>query len=251
MENGQIPIALMSPEISEIADALCKAQGMFKPVIKNRTAKVFPKNGAAPYSYQYADFPAILEATKEGLVQNGLCITQPFAAVGKVIVLNTYLIHKSGQWFRSILEILTEGLQIQSVGSLMTYNRKYAYSAMIGICHEEDDDAVEVNEKQKQIKQKYINKTVPKELENHEELPPDDFMPPEETINFKEAEGIELLIHPDDVEFRQNLLAHGAKLMGRSEPLPNFTHLAKKHYAACLQAVNNKVKERIKKGLTK
>jgi hypothetical protein len=51
----------------------------------------------------------------------------------------TVLMHKIGQWFRSDMP-LPLGVPPQELGSFITYYRRYALSAMLGIAAEDDDD---------------------------------------------------------------------------------------------------------------
>jgi hypothetical protein len=55
-------------------------------------------------------------------------------------MLITTLAHLSGQWIRSYLPIINEKNNIQGLGSAITYNRRYALSAIVGIISDEDDD---------------------------------------------------------------------------------------------------------------
>ncbi len=51
----------------------------------------------------------------------------------------TLLAHESGQWIRSRLPMRPKDLSPQSVGSTMTYARRYALAAMVGLAQVDDD----------------------------------------------------------------------------------------------------------------
>jgi hypothetical protein len=122
-----------SQEIAELAGALSKAQGAFPRVTKGKTAD------AVTYSYSYADLADILEAVRKPLSDNGLAIIQPPVVAGEDVVLVTRLLHASGQWIESTFPVdMFE--KPQETGSALTYARRYAASALLGIAAEEDDD---------------------------------------------------------------------------------------------------------------
>lgn len=124
----------MSAEIGKIVGALAKARKAFKPIIK---AEINPF-----FKSKYADLAAVIDATKDGLSDNGLAVIQPPAydrLTGTVEVL-TLVAHESGEWIRAILDMPTNKPDAQGVGSAITYGRRYAYSAILNVASESDDD---------------------------------------------------------------------------------------------------------------
>lgn len=121
-----------SAEISELATALAKAQGEMEPAVKSAKNPFFKSN--------YADLGAVMESIRKPFAANGLAVIQgPFATEhGKVIVL-TRLLHSSGQWIESALSAEPKDMGAQSVGSVVTYLRRYALSSMAGVSTEDDD----------------------------------------------------------------------------------------------------------------
>lgn len=122
-----------SSEIDQIAPALITAQGAIGTVALNKTNPHFRS--------RYADLSAIREACRQPLADNGLAVIQsPATSEGKV-VLTTMLLHKSGQWLRSSLNLKPERAETpQAIGSAITYARRYTMSALLGIVADEDDD---------------------------------------------------------------------------------------------------------------
>lgn len=139
MESEEVKLPKMlkfdtSPTIGELVGALAKARKQFKPVIKEATNPFFKS--------KYADLAVVIDATKDGLSDNGLAVLQPPAferSTGTVEVL-TLLAHSSGEWIRCSLDMPTSKGDAQGVGSAITYGRRYAYSAMVNVASEEDDD---------------------------------------------------------------------------------------------------------------
>lgn len=130
-------------EINELISALSKAQEMFPVFIKDKTVKVRTKSGAE-YSYKYTDLAEILKGIMPVLSKNGLAITQGINHNNDCISITTMLLHTSGQFFKDTLNLPivadTKNI-IQSIGSSITYGRRYHISSILGIASEIDDDA--------------------------------------------------------------------------------------------------------------
>jgi hypothetical protein len=52
----------------------------------------------------------------------------------------TFLAHSSGEWIKSVLDMPVVKSDPQGVGSAITYGRRYAYSGMVSVASEADDD---------------------------------------------------------------------------------------------------------------
>lgn len=127
-----------SESIKELAAALSKAQGEFPTIAKNKTAKV-PMKAGGQYSYRYADLADVISATAPVLSRNGLGISQvPTISNGK-LVLETTLMHASGEWISSEYPLATHD-RPQEMGSEITYGRRYTMTSVLGIHGDEDDD---------------------------------------------------------------------------------------------------------------
>lgn len=129
-----------SDQINDIAAALAKAQGSMSQPSKNRTVKVQTKTGGS-YTFDYATFDEILRSVQKPLAENGIAFIQAprIAENGKVEII-TRLIHQSGQWIESILPVIVTEAGNQAMGSALTYAKRYALTAMLGVAAEEDDD---------------------------------------------------------------------------------------------------------------
>lgn len=128
-----------SADVTELAKALAVFQGKIGAVGKGSTAKV-EKDGRLLYQYKYADLASVLEATREDRAAAGLSVVQFPTGGADGIKLVTTLLHSSGQWMRGDLTLRPMDAKPQTIGSLITYLRRYSYSAALGIATEEDDD---------------------------------------------------------------------------------------------------------------
>lgn len=130
-----------SDGIVDIATALATAQAKFKPAQKRRTVSVKSERGA--FTYNYADLADIIDAIRPALSEHGLSFLQTCCtlASGSAVAVTTLLMHQSGQWIESTLIMAVADLKPQTLGSIITYARRYALSCMVGIASEEDDDA--------------------------------------------------------------------------------------------------------------
>jgi hypothetical protein len=73
------------------------------------------------------------------LTENGLAITQTLDYVGDKILIITTLGHVSGESMKSVLPVPLVKADPQTLGSAITYCRRYSLSAMVGICPIDDD----------------------------------------------------------------------------------------------------------------
>lgn len=128
-----------SEHIKEIAGALAKAQAEMGRVLRDKTAKVQTKTGGS-YSFDYADLASVLDVVKAALSKNGIAVIQAAGIEGDKVHVETRLAHASGEWIESTLAIKPDDLSPQKIGSAVTYARRYALSAMVGVASEEDDD---------------------------------------------------------------------------------------------------------------
>ena len=156
-ENSYNANALMSNQIENLAAALSKAQAVIENVSKDKKG----------FNYKYADLASCLTAVKKPFADNGLSVSQLVSQDinGKQILI-TLLIHESGQWLKSIFAIenvvMKQCNSLQQLGAGLTYARRYAFSAIVGLS-QEDDDAQSIR-KNKDTQEKDQGLTVAKEF---------------------------------------------------------------------------------------
>ena len=135
-----------SPEVDKLIAALAKAQGVICAPERNKTVKVTPRSGGAPYSFKYATLNGIIEAIRKPFSDNGLWFTQVLVYLSDETQIRHYgvvttLWHESGQYIRSEVPLIVDNISNnQQFGSALTYMKRYALSALCGIAAEEDDD---------------------------------------------------------------------------------------------------------------
>lgn len=129
-----------SDSIIELAKALSKAQALIKPAIKDSENPFFKSH--------YADLSAVWEAARIAITSNGLSVTQLInTSEGNNINVETILLHESGEWISGAFNMPYLKVDPQAVGSAITYARRYALAAIIGIVADEDDDGNKAAEK--------------------------------------------------------------------------------------------------------
>lgn len=140
MEQQQPQVRITwSPERDKIAAALVKFQAAARMVGRDKTAHVRSDKGN--YSYNYADLATTIEATREARAAAELAVVQAPTGDERVgFTVTTTVLHSSGQWMEFDLSLRSGDTKPQTIGSLITYLRRYSYSAALGIATEEDDD---------------------------------------------------------------------------------------------------------------
>jgi hypothetical protein len=123
---------MQSEQIDQLVTALAKAQGEILPAAKD---------GMNPhFKNKYAGLPSIWAACREPLSRNQLVVIQTTDHQDGRLILVTTLAHSSGQWIRSNMPIVSAKPDAQSMGSAMTYAKRYSLSAIVGVVADEDDD---------------------------------------------------------------------------------------------------------------
>lgn len=121
-----------SEQINELMSALSKTQANLKGALKDSSNPFFKSN--------YADLESVWNACREPLSANGLAVSQTTAFIpGAGTCVVTTLGHTSGQWIRGVLPINPVKADPQSQGSAITYARRYALAAVVGVIQVDDD----------------------------------------------------------------------------------------------------------------
>jgi hypothetical protein len=120
-----------SESIAALAAALSKAQASITGALKD-SANPFFKS-------KYADLASCWDACRKPLTDNGLAVIQTIEAGEGRAVLVTTLCHASGEWIKSYCPILTKDDSPQGQGSGITYARRYALAAIVGLAQIDDD----------------------------------------------------------------------------------------------------------------
>ncbi len=121
-----------SEHIAELALSLSKAQGAIKGALKDSLNPHFKA--------KYADLASVWDACREQLAKNELSVVQiPEVSETGGIAVETILMHSSGQWISSRVVMPLNKPDAHGIGTAITYARRYALAAMVGIAPEDDD----------------------------------------------------------------------------------------------------------------
>lgn len=130
----------MVAEKKTINEALVAALSELEDVPKRRTARV-PMKGGGSYTYEYADLADVLAEVKPILSKHGLAVLQEAVttSLDGLIGVTTHILHSSGEEKVFGPLLLHPGATPQTAGSAITYCRRYALMAALGIASEDDD----------------------------------------------------------------------------------------------------------------
>lgn len=121
-----------SDSVAALAAAFSKFQGELESAIKDANNPHFRS--------KYADLASIREAIKEPLAKNGLSVTQlPMPGEKGTLRLRSVLLHSSGEWIASEMEMPLAKVDPQGYGSALTYARRYSLAALLGVVQDDDD----------------------------------------------------------------------------------------------------------------
>ena len=123
-----------SENITDLAKALLCVQRTVQPVTKD-AENPFTKSW-------YASLNSVMDACRDALIENGIWLCQYPVPVDQPnsLGLVTKLTHaESGQWQSSLAVVPLPKADPQGMGSAMTYCRRYALTAMLGMVTEDDD----------------------------------------------------------------------------------------------------------------
>ena len=140
--------------MKELYKALADFQQECPTIAKAGEAKVQTKSGGN-YSYRYADLPSIVELINPLMKKHKLGFIQPLRYTEGVRKVVTIIFHtETGNSIESsidIPEVTFVGMNdYQSLGSGITYLRRYSLSSALGIVTDEDNDAAGEQEKRKE-----------------------------------------------------------------------------------------------------
>ena len=123
-----------SESIANLAKALSIVQG------KLTYAK---KDSANPFfKSKYADLDSVWDACRDLLSANGLAVSQfpgTYSELDKSMSLITILTHESGEWISQEMSVPMSKVDAQGAGSCISYMRRYALAAVVGVVQADDD----------------------------------------------------------------------------------------------------------------
>lgn len=125
-----------SESMAKLAPALVAVQADLKSITKD---KVNPQ-----FHSKYVTLDAIIENVRPILAAHGLSVLQggfPDMDVNASIFgVETILLHDSGEWLSTTVEVPLAKKDSQGAGAAITYGRRYGISSLLLLATDEDDD---------------------------------------------------------------------------------------------------------------
>lgn len=147
-----------SENITNLAGALLKAQKQMGSALKDAENPYYKSN--------YADLKAVIDAIKEPLNANGITFLQAVNGSGDSNpVVETMLLHESGQYLCAKTPVFcAKPNNPQAFGSGVTYSKRYALQAFLGLPTKDDDGNAGTDINNKAKKQQPVKKTEQNEI---------------------------------------------------------------------------------------
>jgi hypothetical protein len=139
-----------SGSIGSLAAALARAQVELINPEKSMVATIRPEGrGAAEQIFRYAPLSDGLNIIRKTLGQHEIATVQSTSVdqTAGLVRLNTILAHSSGEWIASDWPVcpLEDLTSPKRMGAALTYARRYALFALVGITGEDDLDAPDLH----------------------------------------------------------------------------------------------------------
>lgn len=133
-----------SETLTEFSKAFAKTQQEMKQPLKDANNPFFKS--------KYVPLENVVEAITESASKNGLSFTQfPSNDEFGNVTVGTLVMHNSGEWIEyDPIKMKPVKNDPQSIGSAITYAKRYALSAIFGITSDQDDDGNEATQTKKQ-----------------------------------------------------------------------------------------------------
>ena len=118
-----------------------KSPGTFQKILNGSKDK-------QGYGYKYMELGTLIDIARPHLSANGVAVIQSHELVKGVtpsVVTHTTIIHESGEWHKSSIElpikVMPQLSQAQMIGVNCTYGRRYSLQSVCLIASEDDTDA--------------------------------------------------------------------------------------------------------------
>lgn len=140
-----------------------------------KAAPIILKSATNPFfKSKYADLPAVWHTIKDLMATNGLAVVNLNTIIEGVEYLETRIYHTSGEYLSSVSKLNPVKNDPQSVGSAITYMRRYALMSLLGLVADDDDDANAASGKNTNTPTKQAEKPKPPEPSEVEKAARDD-----------------------------------------------------------------------------
>jgi hypothetical protein len=122
-----------SEQLDKIIPALMTVKGKLQAVTKGANNPFFKS--------KYADLNTYLDEVEPLLAENELVLFQPVrvADITGANIVASIIMHKSGQFISSEMNVAAGNLDAQKLGAAVTYFRRYTLGALLAMKAEDDD----------------------------------------------------------------------------------------------------------------
>lgn len=128
---SSVPLFATSTSTAKLDEALAKAQGEVENAIKDAFNPHFKS--------KYADLAGVYDACRDALSKHGISHTQwPLHSDDDHLHIVTRLAH-AGEWILARMSLPVTKNDAQGYGSALTYARRYALTAAVGVAADDDD----------------------------------------------------------------------------------------------------------------
>jgi hypothetical protein len=171
-----------SESIDKIAPALLAVHRELKPLMKDSENPHFKS--------KFVSLDSLTEYVRPILASQGIAVMQGCGDLTNGgLVVETTLLHESGQWLASSVEMPVEKNTPQAAGSSLTYGRRYSLSAILAISADEDDDGNAASKPRQRSGAKAGEKSAP--------ATPDAPITPDSPLTFGSKKGTKIKELPD------------------------------------------------------
>jgi hypothetical protein len=123
-----------SDTIGQLTLALSKAQGIMSHAAKDAKNPHFKST--------FSSLASVIDCVRPALVAHELAFWHDVRCDDVTVTVGCTIAHSSGEWIRSEFSARAKDAQPQSIGSTVSYGKRYTLQALAGVASaDEDDDA--------------------------------------------------------------------------------------------------------------
>jgi ERF superfamily len=126
--------------MSEV-DHACLAAALVAALAELTTIDTNHEANAGSYTYKYADIADVVKVTRPVLANHGVVALTPVHEHGDGLACTVTILHASGERLDFEPFPFPRGRDAQATGSMVTYHRRYALVAALGMAADDDDGA--------------------------------------------------------------------------------------------------------------
>ena len=131
-----------SEKITTLLEGMVKAQKEFVTLPKDKSG----------YGYKYTDLDTVITTVRPILAKNNLGFMQSLTMIEGRPGITTRLFNTAGEWIEDTIALpdiaMAKTNAAQNMGASITYMKRYALSAILGISSDEDTDAATPQQQQ-------------------------------------------------------------------------------------------------------